>query len=125
MLYASFQQSRCLQPFEHRRRISDRPFIVSLTMQKPVYLFVTDVGFLLTCCVFLLQVSDADSSEGSFQLKKEHALRVLGYISSWTQRSVLLPLQTKPRNARILVNKWFKPAADTLQKMKMNFTLKC
>lgn len=36
-------------------------------------------------------VSDADSSEGVFQLKKEHALRVLGYISSWTQRSVLLP----------------------------------
>ena len=31
-------------------------------------------------------VSDADGSEGGFQLKKEHALRVLGYISSWTQR---------------------------------------
>lgn len=41
---------------------------------------------------FLLSpsVSDADSSEGGFQLKKEHALRVLGYISSWTQRSVPL-----------------------------------
>lgn len=41
-----------------------------------------------SCCS---SVSDADSSEGVFQLKKEHALRVLGYISSWTQRSVLLP----------------------------------
>ncbi|MEQ2237982.1 hypothetical protein ILYODFUR_028686 [Ilyodon furcidens] len=34
-------------------------------------------------------VSDADGSEGGFQLKKEHALRVLGYISSWSQRQCL------------------------------------
>ncbi|XP_055079983.1 ubiquitin carboxyl-terminal hydrolase 34 isoform X2 [Periophthalmus magnuspinnatus] len=37
----------------------------------------------------LNEISDADSSEGGFQLKKEHALRVLGYISSWTQRQCL------------------------------------
>ncbi|KAK2817528.1 hypothetical protein Q5P01_025719 [Channa striata] len=37
----------------------------------------------------LNEISDADGSEGSFQLKKEHALRVLGYISSWTQRQCL------------------------------------
>uniref|UniRef100_A0A3B5M8F1 Ubiquitin carboxyl-terminal hydrolase 34 n=1 Tax=Xiphophorus couchianus TaxID=32473 RepID=A0A3B5M8F1_9TELE len=34
-------------------------------------------------------LSDADGSEGGFQLKKEHALRVLGYISSWSQRQCL------------------------------------
>ncbi|XP_023268188.1 ubiquitin carboxyl-terminal hydrolase 34 [Seriola lalandi dorsalis] len=37
----------------------------------------------------LNEISDADGSEGGFQLKKEHALRVLGYISSWTQRQCL------------------------------------
>lgn len=37
----------------------------------------------------LNEISDADSSDGVFQLKKEHALRVLGYISSWTQRQCL------------------------------------
>uniref|UniRef100_A0A4W5PMM7 Ubiquitin specific peptidase 34 n=1 Tax=Hucho hucho TaxID=62062 RepID=A0A4W5PMM7_9TELE len=35
-----------------------------------------------------LPVSDADSTEG-LQLKKEHALRVFSYISSWTQRQCL------------------------------------
>ncbi|KAG9350552.1 hypothetical protein JZ751_026918 [Albula glossodonta] len=34
------------------------------------------------------QVSDADSTDG-LQLKKEHALRVFSYISSWTQRQCL------------------------------------
>lgn len=34
-------------------------------------------------------VSDADGGDGGFQLQKEHALRVLAYISSWTQRSGL------------------------------------
>ncbi|XP_056267031.1 ubiquitin carboxyl-terminal hydrolase 34-like, partial [Pseudoliparis swirei] len=37
----------------------------------------------------LNEISDTDGSEGGFQLKKEHALRVLGYISSWTQRQCL------------------------------------
>ncbi|XP_070409718.1 ubiquitin carboxyl-terminal hydrolase 34 isoform X3 [Nothobranchius furzeri] len=37
----------------------------------------------------LNEISDAEGSEGGFQLKKEHALRVLGYISSWTQRQCL------------------------------------
>ncbi|XP_032418043.1 ubiquitin carboxyl-terminal hydrolase 34 isoform X3 [Xiphophorus hellerii] len=37
----------------------------------------------------LNELSDADGSEGGFQLKKEHALRVLGYISSWSQRQCL------------------------------------
>lgn len=35
-----------------------------------------------------VSVSDADSSDG-LQLKKEHALRVFTYISTWTQRSAL------------------------------------
>lgn len=34
-------------------------------------------------------VSDSDSSDG-LQLKKEHALRVFTYISTWTQRSFYL-----------------------------------
>ncbi|XP_011610930.2 ubiquitin carboxyl-terminal hydrolase 34 isoform X2 [Takifugu rubripes] len=37
----------------------------------------------------LNEISDADGSDGGFQLKKEHALRVLAYISSWTQRQCL------------------------------------
>ncbi|XP_037108825.1 ubiquitin carboxyl-terminal hydrolase 34 isoform X3 [Syngnathus acus] len=38
----------------------------------------------------LNEISDADGgSEGGFQLKKEHALRVLAHISSWTQRQCL------------------------------------
>ncbi|XP_028316758.1 ubiquitin carboxyl-terminal hydrolase 34 isoform X2 [Gouania willdenowi] len=37
----------------------------------------------------LNEISDADGSEGGFQLKKEHALQVLGHISSWTQRQCL------------------------------------
>ena len=41
---------------------------------------------LTACACPSTTVSDADGSEGGFQLKKEHALRVLGYISSWTQR---------------------------------------
>lgn len=50
-------------------------------------------------CVFS-SVSDADGSEGGFQLKKEHALRVLGYISSWSQRSVFLLLAESDRFCR-------------------------
>ncbi|XP_051939696.1 ubiquitin carboxyl-terminal hydrolase 34 isoform X4 [Hippocampus zosterae] len=41
----------------------------------------------------LNQISDADCSEGGFQLKKEHALRVLAHISSWTQRQCLCCLK--------------------------------
>ncbi|KAI4786493.1 hypothetical protein KUCAC02_037084, partial [Chaenocephalus aceratus] len=49
-----------------------------------------EVGFCSAASEELLfTVSDADGSEGGFQLKKEHALRVLGYISSWTQRQCL------------------------------------
>ncbi|XP_061685121.1 ubiquitin carboxyl-terminal hydrolase 34 isoform X2 [Syngnathoides biaculeatus] len=46
----------------------------------------TDVLGSLACWG---RVSDADGSEGGFQLKKEHALRVLAHISSWTQRQCL------------------------------------
>uniref|UniRef100_A0A8C9UXP2 Ubiquitin carboxyl-terminal hydrolase 34 n=1 Tax=Scleropages formosus TaxID=113540 RepID=A0A8C9UXP2_SCLFO len=40
------------------------------------------------CTHIVFPVSDADSTDG-LQLKKEHALRVFSYISSWTQRQCL------------------------------------
>lgn len=77
-----------------------KPTSVSLRRRISFSFFQSDLWEMFCCCLTRIMsrfssVSDADGSEGTFQLKKEHALRVLGYISSWTQRSVLLPLHFK------------------------------
>lgn len=94
-------------------------------MRPSVLLYCSVVLSLLKLILCLSSrfssVSDADGSEGGFQLKKEHAVRVLAYISSWTQRSgIWLVVVALHLSSVVTVGLWLLNTFESGEKCKSN-----